>query len=137
MYTRILSGAPLTDSRTSDLGELNDLVKKKFSPRSGQSSQGAQGRTNEPAANAADKLYSPEDLALADVRIIGDPGWIFQGEVANGASANRFKPDPFFADGTINSESRQVYFEINFNTPGDYDQGTGLMKLGKTGLGRT
>ena len=137
LYTRILSGAPTTDSRTSDLGELNDLVKKKFSPRSGQSSQGAQGRTNEPAANAADKLYSPEDLAHADVRIIGDPAWIFQGEVAYGASAARFKPDPFFADGTINSESRQVYFEVNFNLPGDYDLNTGLMEPGKTGTGRS
>ena len=137
LYTRILSGAPATDSRTSNLGELNDLVKKKFSPRSGQSSQGAQGRTNEPAANAADKLYSPEDLAHADVRIIGDPAWIFQGEVAYGAGARRFRPDPFFADGTINSESRQVYFEVNFNLPGDYNLNTGLMEPGKTGTGRT
>lgn len=136
LYTRILSGAPATDTRTSDLGELNDLVKKKFSPRSGQSSQGAQGRTNEPAANAADKLYSPEDLAHADVRIIGDPAWIFQGDVSYGASAKRYKPDPFFADGTINSESRQVYFEVNFNLPGDYDLNTGLMEPGKTGTGR-
>ena len=137
LYTRILSGAPATDSRTSNLGELNDLVKKKFSPRSGQSSQGAQGRTNEPAANAADKLYSPEDLAHADVRIIGDPAWIFQGDVAYGANAKRFRPDPFFADGTINSESRQVYFEVNFNLPGDYNLNTGLMEPGKTGTGRT
>ena len=137
LYTRILSGAPATDTRTSDLGELNDLVKKKFSPRSGQSSQGAQGRTNEPAANAADKLYSPEDLASADVRIIGDPSWIFQGDVSYGASAKRYRPDPFFADGTINSESRQVYFEVNFNLPGDYNLNTGLMEPGKTGTGRT
>jgi hypothetical protein len=136
LYTRILSGAPATDTRTSDLGELNDLVKKKFSPRSGQSSQGAQGRTNEPAANAADKLYSPEDLAHADVRIIGDPAWIFQGDVSYGASAKRYKPDPFFADGTINSESRQVYFEVNFNLPGDYNLNTGLMEPGTTGTGR-
>ena len=137
LYTRILSGAPLTDSRTSDLGELNGLVKKRFAPRSGQSSQGAQGRTNEPAANAADKLYSPEDLAHADVRIIGDPAWIFQGDAAFGANAKRYRPDPFFADGTINSESRQVYFEVNFNLPGDYDLNTGLMEPGKTGTGRT
>jgi hypothetical protein len=137
LYTRILSGAPAQDTRTSDLGELNNLAKRKFSPRSGQSSQGAEGRTNEPAANAADKLYSPEDLALAEVRIIGDPAWIFQGEVCYGASANRFNPAPFFADGTINSESRQVYFEVNFNLPGDYNLNTGLMEKGKTGLGRT
>jgi hypothetical protein len=137
LYTRILSGAPLTDTRTSDLGELNDLVKKRFAPRSGQSSQGAEGRTNEPAANAADKLYSPEDLAHADVRIIGDPAWIFQGDAAFGANAGRYRPDPFFADGTINSESRQVYFEVNFNLPGDYDLNTGLMEPGKTGTGRS
>jgi len=136
LYTRILSGAPATDTRTSDLGELNNLVKRKFSPRSGQSSQGAEGRTNEPAANAADKLYSPEDLAVTDVKIIGDPAWIFQGEVCYGAAANRFKPDPFFADGTINSEAREIYFEVNFNLPGDYNTNTGLMEQGKTGTGR-
>jgi hypothetical protein len=136
LYTRILSGAPTTDLRTSDLGELNELVKRKFAPRSGESSQGAEGRTNEPAANAADKLYSPEDLSHADVKIIGDPAWIFQGEVSYGASANRWIPDPFFADGTINMEASQVYFEVNFNLPGDYNPNTGLMEAGKTGTGR-
>ena len=70
------------------------------------------------------------------MKIIGDPAWIFQGEVCYGASANRFRPDPFFADGTINSESRQVYFEVNFNLPGDYNLNTGLMEQGKTGTGR-
>lgn len=136
MYTRILSGAPANDTRTSDLGDLNNLAKRKFSPRSGQSSQGAEGRTNEPAANAADKLYSPEDLSTVELKIIGDPAWIFQGEVCYGASANRFDPAPFFADGTINSESRQIYFEVNFNLPGDYNTNTGLMEQGKTGTGR-
>ena len=136
LYTRILSGAAASDIRTSDLGDLNNLAKRKFSPRSGQSSQGAEGRTNEPAANAADKLYSPEDQSTVEMRIIGDPAWVFQGEVCYGASANRFNPAPFFADGTINSESRQVYFEVNFNLPGDYNTNTGLMEQGKTGTGR-
>jgi hypothetical protein len=136
LYTRILTGAPTTDLRTSDLGELNALVKRKFAPRSGESSQGADGRTNEPAANAADKLYSPNDLSVAEVKIIGDPAWIFQGETCFGASASRWNPAPFFQDGTINSESRQVYFEINFNLPGDYNLNTGLMEAGKTGTGR-
>ena len=136
LYTRILTGAPTTDLRTADLGELNALVKRKFAPRSGESSQGADGRTNEPAANAADKLYSPNDLSVAEVKIIGDPAWIFQGETCFGASANRWNPAPFFQDGTINSESRQVYFEINFNLPGDYNLNTGLMEAGKTGTGR-
>jgi hypothetical protein len=125
LYHRIMTGAAQIDQRTSSVTEIQKRV---FQPRSDQSNQGQEGRTNEPAANAADYLYSPEDQAEVRMTIVGDPAWIFQSEMAFGASANSFKVNPFLTDGTINIEAGKVYFEVAFNLPQDYSaQGSGLM----------
>jgi hypothetical protein len=63
---------------TSDFGEI---LKYNYSPRSGQSSMGADGKEFEANANAAEMLYSPSDLANATVKIVGDPAWIAQGNM--------------------------------------------------------
>ena len=134
LYTRILSGVQANDATSTS---LNELTKRSFSPRSAQSSQGASGTVNEPAANAADKLYSPADLAETTMKIVGDPAWIFQGEVAGGISGRTFVPDPFLSDGTINTDASQSYFEVNFNLPGDYNINTGLMTPGTLRTGKS
>ena len=123
LYTATLSGGP------GQLGGsvVNDAIKANFYTRSGESSQGAEGRTNEPAANAADYLYNPGDLADAQLTIVGDPAWLQQGEVFAGVFSNRFNYSSFLPDGTINFESQQILFEILINTPRDYDLSTGLI----------
>ena len=127
LYHRIMTGAAQIDSRTSSVTEIQKRV---FQPRSDQSSQGADGRTNEPAANAADYLYSPEDQSEVKMTIVGDPAWIFQQEVAFGASANTFTVAPFLSDGTINIEAGKVYFEVAFNLPQDYNMSKGIIDPG-------
>ena len=124
-YFRIMTGSPSVDNRSSNLEEA---VKRINRPRSDASAQGGQLRVNEPAANAADYLYNPSDLADSVMTIVGDPAWLFQGEVASlGASGASWTPKPFLSDGTINPESGQIYYEINFRKPQDYDLNTGLM----------
>jgi hypothetical protein len=123
LYTSVLSGGP------GQLGGsvVNDAIKANFQPTSGESSQGAAGRTNEIGANFADALYNPGDLANATLQIVGDPAWLQQGEAFVLPSKSNFEFGPFTADGSINFESQQILFEILINTPSDYNMSTGLM----------
>jgi hypothetical protein len=111
---------------------VNDLdyreeAKRAFQTASNENSQGQEGKTNEPAANAADLLYSPADLARARISIIGDPAWIAQGETWAGISGQNLTAGPFFPDGTLNTEIEEPLFEIAWNKPVDYSLSTGLM----------
>jgi hypothetical protein len=121
LYTFVLSGGNQNVASTTE-------AKANFQPRSGQSSQGADLRTNEPVANLADSLYNPADLAQARLTIVGDPAWLQQGEASFAApKKTNFNSAAFLPDGTINFESQQILFEIVINTPSDYDLSTGLM----------
>ena len=120
LYSAVLSGGPG--------GQIvNEAIKRNFQPRSGESSQGAAGRTNEIGANAADYLYNPNDLQNVTIQIVGDPAWLQQGEAMGAISARNFNFQPFLPDGTINFDSQQTLFEILINTPNDYDLNTGLI----------
>lgn len=124
LYTYVLSGG------NSDPAKNNDQAKYNYQPRSGQSSQGADLRTNEPAANLADALYNPADLGTANLTIVGDPAWLQQGEASFAPpGAGNFVSSAFLPDGTINFESQQILFEIIINTPTDYNLSTGLMDV--------
>jgi hypothetical protein len=121
LYTTVMSSQNNGGSTV-----VNDAVKQHFYPRSGESSQGAAGRTNEIGANAADYLYNPGDLANAKLTIIGDPAWLQQGEAFSAPGKSNWSFQPFLPDGTINFDSQQILFEILINTPRDYDLNTGI-----------
>lgn len=111
----------------SVLTDYRDIERRAFQPRSNESTHGADGKINEPSSSAASNLYSPTDTARANLTIVGDPGWIQQGEVWSGIQGlNKLYYGPFLDDGTINFESQEILFEIRFNTPADYNAGTGL-----------
>jgi len=125
LYYSVLSGADFSNRSSSNVAYL----KRQYQTASGQASQGASGKTNEPASNAADQLYNPTDLGECELAIVGDPAWLQQGETAAGLS----KTDPayfkaFLADGTINFDSQQILFEVGFNTPSDYNLASGLIE---------
>jgi hypothetical protein len=120
LYSAVLSGGPGGEF-------VSEAIKRNFQPRSGESSQGAAGRTNEIGANAADYLYNPNDLQNVNLQIVGDPAWLQQGEAFCGARSSFFNFGPFLPDGTINYDSQQILFEILINTPNDYDLSTGLI----------
>jgi hypothetical protein len=131
LYQVVLSGAAdtISQSYTSNLQEIPRFV---YQPRSGQSAQGAEGATNEPAANAADYLYSPTDIGKVKIKIVGDPAWIAQGEIYRGSDPNTFNFSAFNPDGTINFDSQEILFEIVWQRPVDYDvENTGLMNPNK------
>lgn len=115
----------------------HEVEKRNYQAASGQSSQGTEDGEFEPAANAADYLYSPADQAQVKLNIIGDPAWIAQGEIWSGTrspnTSQTGNVDPYFdaflPDGTINFDSQEALFELSFNKPADYDLASGVMQV--------
>lgn len=117
----------IRDNFTSDAGEI---LKYNYSPRSNQSSQGADGKEFEGNANAAEVLYSPGDLKEAKVKIVGDPAWIAQGNLFKDLSDTKvllqIQESGFEPDGSIAFDTSDVMFEMIWQRPQDYDLATGL-----------
>jgi hypothetical protein len=132
LYRLIISGlnVPVQQART----DFRDQYRRTFFPTSENHAKGADGNTNEPGDNAASFLLSPTDQARAKLRIVGDPAWMQQGEVAEGVSARNFNFDPFNSDGTINYDSQEVVFDISWNQPDDYNFNTGIVEVNNTGV---
>jgi hypothetical protein len=130
LYRLIISGlsVPVQQART----DFRDQYRRTFLPASENHAKGADGYVNEAGDNAASFLYSPTDQAKARLRIVGDPAWMQQGEVAGGINERNFNFNPFNDDGTINYDSQEVVFDISWNQPQDYDLNTGLMDIART-----
>ena len=70
------------------------------------------------------------DMQVLDMEIIGDPYFIMQSGAGNYTS----KPSNYFnlnADGSMNHQNGEVHIRVNFRTPVDIDQNTGLYDFGK------
>lgn len=133
-WTSLISGSADQQARGGAFS-LSQIRKKVFSPRSAESSQGFKNRGGEVAASAAAYLYDQGALGEVNLKIIGDPAWLAQGELWPGVDANNFDYKPFLPDGTINFDASQPMFEIRYNKPVDYDIGTGLMNPDPNRLG--
>lgn len=128
LYTNVVSGSIQKGLETAGTANKNSLVRNTWQTRSDESSQGADGRINEPAANLAGFLYDPSAWNEITLTIVGDPAWLMQGGSSWGSSSSGFSYDPFNADGTINIDASTPFFEVSFNTPSDYDFETGIIK---------
>jgi hypothetical protein len=135
MFTATISGSAPDNSlnaiaNSKSTSSMYDIVKYNYSPRSNQSSQGADGAIFEPNANAAEVIYNASDLAEAKVRIIGDPAWIQQGStfrpITEGTINAGIAKSGFEPDGTISFDTGDVLFEMLWQRPEDYDLSTGL-----------
>jgi len=105
--------------------------KKRYMPASNQATQGGEGKTFEPGANAADYLYTTDTSTIA-LHILGDPAWI---PPPTNIQPGQFSSSPFFADGSINTTASAAYFEFAWNQPTDYNPTTGLMDPGQKNFG--
>ena len=101
---------------------------------SAETTKGAPNSANTPAAIAADFLYSAADQKKVDIKIVGDPAWLLQGEML-GVDANtlNYSETGFYPDGTVCTETQQIVFAVNFNSPADYNNGKSGTSSG-TGL---
>jgi hypothetical protein len=131
LYNMTVSGKEPGDNNLSRLrkkytSSMRELTKYTYQAASSESRAGAESDANEVGANAGESLYSPSDLAKGKIKIVGDPAWIQQGSVAAGVNVSGFDTNGFLPDGTINFDSSQVMFAIEWQKPQDYDLKTGL-----------
>ena len=131
MYNMTITGSEpgnnaLAALRKKYTSSMRELTKYTAQSASDQTRSGAESDANEIGANAAESLYSPSDLAKGKIKIVGDPAWIQQGSVAGGVGIGNFDYNGFLPDGTINFDSQQVMFSIEWQKPQDYNINTGL-----------
>jgi hypothetical protein len=89
---------------------------------------GAIGGNSEPGAALSSVLYSVADQAQAKMVIHGDPQWLGEYDQSlNSLSA-------YSSGGSINFDSQEIIYEINFNIPTDYGS-NGLMEVNSTNIG--
>ena len=123
-------GSLADKQRDAFTSSMLDMVKYGYAPRSNQSAQGAEGKTFEPSANAAENMYSPGDLANTQLRIVGDPAWIQQGSLYQEIKPGEINVDllrkGFEPDGSISFDSQDILFEVVWQRPEDYNLNTGL-----------
>jgi hypothetical protein len=130
-YNMLVSGTNAQNSGSEVLrrqiaATMQDMIVYTYGATSGESMQGSKERGNEAAANMADSLYGGADLANGTLRIIGDPAWIQQGSLSSGVTAADLEIGSFLPDGTINFDGEQIFWEVTWNRPDDYDLTTGL-----------
>ena len=128
LWTQVIGATGLPQTIQQQVSSREQWKKHVF-PNSNQSNQGAEGKTFEPGANAADYLYSA-DQAEIKLSILGDPAWIPNPQLGY-INPTTFNAAPFFPDGTINTSASGAYFEFAWNRPVDYNLQTGLMDPGQ------
>lgn len=129
LYYLTLSGAGV-NLTGNYLNQDGEKINYNFQTASTESSQGADGKVNEPVANASEYLFQPGALKEANVTIVGDPAWLQQGEGSLGQLKRNWNFGSFLPDGTLNFDGGQILFRIAFNAPADYDSSYGLVRPG-------
>ena len=131
LYSLTVSGSTpensaLATQRKQQSSSNRDMPFIQYQARSTESSQGADGKSNELGASAAEYLYNPSDNGNAKIKIIGDPAWIQQGSLAGTTTSSTMTVNPFLPDGTINFDVNDVLFELSWQKPEDYNLNTGI-----------
>jgi hypothetical protein len=107
------------------------VAKKQYMEASNQNRQGGPNKTFEPAANAADSLYTTDSLKIK-LDILGDPAWLPSADSIKAVltGLQSVYANPFNPDGSINTVASVPYFTFAWNRPVDYNLDTGLMDVG-------
>jgi hypothetical protein len=127
-YLQSIGNDGLNDTQTKTvIGDARFAEKKFFEAAPNSSMQGGDGESTRPAAELASRLYDPADVAKNDITIVGDPDFITQSEIFY----NNVTLGSFEADGSVNSNSSEVLYEVRFNRVVDYDYATGLAPVFK------
>ena len=115
-------------SAASQAGNV-DVVTKAGRPTNGIK-QGAENQSLEVQNNYITNLTDPGSWSEVKLSIIGDPDYLMQ---TSTSSISQLYSKFNGLDGfTINPNGGQVYIEINFREPKDYNTNTGLMNINKS-----
>ena len=141
-------GAPPTDAYSGD----DPAIKRSRGDTTGQKGAGTSSIVSEAIATRKDGfiaslntvngemstlfeqiLNDPAgDLLVVQMEILGDPLWIEQKTVSNRSFAGSHNTSSFplvDANGAVVPDAYEVYVQVNFKTPTDLDDDTGLFKI--------
>jgi hypothetical protein len=122
-YITTLLGAPDYDIAKAGLNDIPAIAgKQQNQPKQGFLNFGAESPNSYMAS-----LFDPKAWATSKITILGDPDFLMGGVTSNLEALS----DKFYGkDGyTINPTGRQVFIEVNFNNPLDYDNESGLLSM--------
>jgi len=92
---------------------------------------GAETQATRSARVWFDAITRGEEMTVLRMKIIGDPYYIVQSGMGNYTSAPT-QYQNLNSDGTVNYQSGEVDIRVNFRSPIDINQGTGLYNFGGT-----
>jgi hypothetical protein len=114
------NGEPTSQGGSTDTPTITGIPQNQ--PRQGQLNQGFEAQNSYMTS-----LFDPGMYAKAKIQILGDPDFLMQTNPSSEASVyNQY----YGTDGfTISPNGGQVFIEINFKEPVDYQNSTGLYKI--------
>jgi len=122
-YITTMLGSPDYDGGKAGLNDIPVIAgKQQNQAKQGYLNYGAEAQNSYMAS-----LYDPKAWTTSKLTILGDPDFLMAG-VTNNLEA---LDDKFYGtDGyTINPTGKQVFIEVNFNNPEDYDNESGVLSM--------
>lgn len=98
----------------------------------GMGGGGLENAINRSARYFYDAFTSSNNMVMLDMEILGDPYWIAQSGISNYTS-KQTQYNNLNADMTVNYQNGEVHVLVNFKTPIDINQATGLYDFGGGG----
>jgi len=124
---------PLADGAppSKTLGVWPTIVKysKSIAGTDGISGGGVEGQGQRVAKLFQDALSNDANQLNLDLTIVGDPYWIAQSGAGN-YTAKPSSNENLTSDGDVDFQSAEVHCSVNFRTPIDLNQATGLYDFG-------
>jgi gas vesicle protein len=118
---------PMSQGRSPEPGTMSQVTKF-VQTLTGTDLTGGGGAETQATRSARvwfDALTRGEEMTVLRMKIIGDPYFIVQSGMGNYASAPT-QYQNLNSDGTVNAQSGEVDIRVNFRTPIDINQSTGL-----------
>jgi hypothetical protein len=133
----MITSEPLIDAADGGLVPIESQATDTTMQDDTQGTEDANITGRKKISNAKKALTNPEaDLINLEIEILGDPYYLQQ------ADFNPFNLKPSvvnastFEDGSIDTQSGEVYVNVNFKTPVDFDDESGLYKGLNQGPGK-
>jgi hypothetical protein len=126
----------LGQSSPDDKSDISGSVQLGVQPqmRTSEARVGSTGKAAEAQNTYLTSLYDPHSWATAKVQILGDPDYLCSTSPTASAADIGQVYDPYYQSDnfTINPNGGQVFIEINFNEPEDYQHKDGLLSINES-----
>ena len=125
-YNVVLDGAGISPSASGNGFSFPVVVGQP----TGQSRQGRPNYNMETQNSYISSLYDPAAWAETNITVLGDPDFLMQPAAS---SINDLYDEYYGTDGyTVSANGGQVFIEINFKEPKDYNNDTGTMDINQS-----